>query len=102
MLTGSIGMLPSASLNESLKGLYEPVHGSAPDIAGEGVVNPIATILSVAKLMKYSFNEPNICNKINNAVRKVLSEGYATKDIAQKDSKLISTSEMGDKIASYV
>ena len=102
MLTGSIGMLPSASLNESLKGLYEPVHGSAPDIAGEGVVNPIATILSVAMLMKYSFNEPNIFNKINDAVRKVLSEGYATKDIAQKDSKLISTSEMGDRIASYV
>ena len=102
MLTGSIGMLPSASLNESLKGLYEPVHGSAPDIAGEGVVNPIATILSVAMLMKYSFNEPTIFNKINDAVRKVLSEGYATEDIAQKDSKVISTSEMGDRIASYV
>ena len=102
MLTGSIGMLPSASLNESLKGLYEPVHGSAPDIAGKGVVNPIATILSVAMLMKYSFNEPTIFNKINDAVRKVLSEGYATEDIAQKDSKVISTSEMGDRIASYV
>ena len=102
MLTGSIGMLPSASLNESLKGLYEPVHGSAPDIAGKGIVNPIATILSVAMLMKYSFNEPTIFNKINDAVRKVLSEGYATEDIAQKDSKVISTSEMGDRIASYV
>lgn len=102
MLTGSIGMLPSASLNESLKGLYEPVHGSAPDIAGKGVVNPIATILSVAMLMKYSFNEPTIFNKINDSVRKVLSEGYATEDIAQKDSKVISTSEMGDRIASYV
>ena len=102
MLTGSIGMLPSASLNESLKGLYEPVHGSAPDIAGKGIVNPIATILSVAMLMKYSFNEPTVFNKINDAVRKVLSEGYATEDIAQKDSKVISTSEMGDRIASYV
>jgi 3-isopropylmalate dehydrogenase len=102
MLTGSIGMLPSASLNESLKGLYEPVHGSAPDIAGKDIVNPIATILSVAMLMNYSFNEPTIYKKINDAVKKVLSEGFATEDIAQKESKIISTSEMGDKIASYV
>ena len=102
MLTGSIGMLPSASLNESLKGLYEPVHGSAPDIAGKGKVNPIATILSLAMLMKYSFGEPGISDKINNAVKKVLSEGFATEDIAKKDSIIISTSEMGDKISNYV
>ena len=102
MLTGSIGMLPSASLNESLKGLYEPVHGSAPDIAGKGKVNPIATILSLAMLMKYSFGEPDISDKINNAVKKVLSEGFATEDIAKKDSIIISTSEMGDKISNYV
>jgi 3-isopropylmalate dehydrogenase len=89
-------------LNESLKGLYEPVHGSAPDIAGKDIVNPIATILSVAMLMNYSFNEPTIYKKINDAVKKVLSEGFATEDIAQKESKIISTSEMGDKIASYV
>jgi 3-isopropylmalate dehydrogenase len=85
-----------------LKGLYEPVHGSAPDIAGKDIVNPIATILSVAMLMNYSFNEPTIYKKINDAVKKVLSEGFATEDIAQKKSKIISTSEMGDKIASYV
>ena len=102
MLTGSIGMLPSASLNESLKGLYEPVHGSAPDIAGEGKVNPIATILSLGMLMKYSFGEADISDKINNAVKKVLSEGFATEDIAKKDSIIISTSEMGDKISNYV
>ena len=102
MLTGSIGMLPSASINESLKGLYEPVHGSAPDIAGKGKVNPIATILSLAMLMKYSFGEPDISDKINNAVKKVLSEGFATEDIAKKDSIIISTSEMGDKISNYV
>ena len=107
MLTGSLGLLPSASLgakdkNGKLRSLYEPVHGSAPDIAGKGIVNPIATILSVAMLMKYSFMEPTIFNRINDAVRKVLSEGYATEDIAQKKSNVISTSEMGDKIASYV
>ena len=102
MLTGSIGMLPSASLNENLKGLYEPVHGSAPDIAGQGIVNPIATILSVGMLMKYSFGEPLISEKIHSAVKKVLSEGFATKDIAQKNSIIVSTSEMGDKIANYV
>ena len=90
------------SLNENLKGLYEPVHGSAPDIAGQGIVNPIATILSVGMLMKYSFGEPLISEKIHSAVKKVLSEGFATKDIAQKNSIIVSTSEMGDKIANYV
>ena len=102
MLTGSIGMLPSASLDKNSKGLYEPVHGTAPDIAGKGIVNPIATILSVAMMFKYSFESNNISYEIESAVKQVLSNGYATKDIAQKNSKILSTEEMGSLISDYV
>ena len=102
MLTGSIGMLPSASLDKNSKGLYEPVHGTAPDIAGKGIVNPIATILSVAMMFKYSFELNNISDEIESAVKQALSNGYATKDIAQKNSKILSTEEMGSLISDYV
>ena len=102
MLTGSIGMLPSASLDKNSKGLYEPVHGTAPDIAGKGIVNPIATILSVAMMFKYSFELNNISYEIESAVKQALSKGYATKDIAQKNSKILSTEEMGSLISDYV
>jgi 3-isopropylmalate dehydrogenase len=102
MLTGSIGMLPSASLDKNSKGLYEPVHGTAPDIAGKGIVNPIATILSVAMMFKYSFQLNNISDEIESAVKQALSNGYATKDIAQKNSKILSTEEMGSLISDYV
>ena len=102
MLTGSIGMLPSASLDKNSKGLYEPVHGTAPDIAGKGIVNPIATILSVAMMFKYSFKLNNISDEIESAVKQALSNGYATKDIAQKNSKILSTEEMGSLISDYV
>ena len=102
MLTGSIGMLPSASLDKNSKGLYEPVHGTAPDIAGKGIVNPIATILSVAMMFKYSFKLNNISYEIESAVKQALSNGYATKDIAQKNSKILSTEEMGSLISDYV
>ena len=102
MLTGSIGMLPSASLDKNSKGLYEPVQGTAPDIAGKGIVNPIATILSVAIMFKYSFQLNNISDEIESAVKQALSNGYATKDIAQKNSKILSTEEMGSLISDYV
>ena len=94
MLTGSIGMLPSASLDNRNKGLYEPVHGSAPDIAGQGTVNPIAMILSVGMMFRYSLNELEISEKIKSAVSNTLNDGYATKDIADKNSKICSTKEL--------
>lgn len=99
MLTGSIGMLPSASLGDSKLGIYEPVHGSAPDIAGKGIANPIATILSAAMMLKYSFNLIDESNAIEKAVKKVLEQGYRTPDIYSEGTKQISTSEMGDLIA---
>ena len=102
MLTGSIGMLPSASLDKNSKGLYEPVHGTAPDIAGKGVVNPIATILSVAMMFKYTFELKEISDEIESAVKQALANGYATQDIAQTNSKILSTEEMGSLIADYV
>ncbi|MFK4785589.1 3-isopropylmalate dehydrogenase [Fusobacterium sp. MFO224] len=99
MLTGSIGMLPSASLGDSKLGIYEPVHGSAPDIAGKEIANPIATILSAAMMLKYSFNLVEESNAIEDAVKKVLQKGYRTPDIYNEGNKEISTSEMGDLIA---
>ncbi len=98
MLTGSIGMLPSASLSEKGFGLYEPVGGSAPDIAGKGIANPIAQILSMAMMLKYSFNLNEAHDDVFNAVEKVLEEGYATKDVANSDMNSVSCSEMGDLI----
>ncbi|MBU1919078.1 MAG: 3-isopropylmalate dehydrogenase [bacterium] len=95
MLTGSIGMLPSASLNETHKGLYEPVHGSAPDIAGKDVANPLASILSVAMMFQYSFNDHKTARKIIAAVQKVLSQKFRTTDIFEKGTKQIGCKEMG-------
>jgi 3-isopropylmalate dehydrogenase len=95
MLTGSIGMLPSASLDERGKGLYEPIHGSAPDIAGKGLANPLATILSAAMMLRYSFNQPDAAGRIENAVRKVLQDGLRTADIHTPGTRRVGTAEMG-------
>ena len=106
MITGSIGMLPSASLNDTTFGLYEPSHGSAPDIAGQNVANPIATILSAAMMLRYSFNLDKEADAIENAVRKVLEEGYRTVDILpkteEKEFTRTACSEMGDLIAERI
>ena len=98
MLTGSIGMLASASLNETKKGLYEPSHGSAPDIAGKNLANPIATILSTAMMLRYTFNDETTALRIESAVKKVLAAGYRTGDIFEAGTKKVSCSEMGDQI----
>ena len=98
MLTGSIGMLASASLNETKKGLYEPSHGSAPDIAGKNLANPIATILSTAMMLRYTFDNEAAAQRIENAVKKVLAAGYRTGDIFEAGTKRVSCSEMGDQI----
>ena len=98
MLTGSIGMLPSASLNEKQQGMYEPCHGSAPDIAGQGIANPLATILSVAMMLRYSLGEPALADRIERAVGKVLDQGMRTADIAYPGTRQVSTSEMGDAV----
>ena len=98
MLTGSIGMLASASLNETKKGLYEPSHGSAPDIAGKNLANPIATILSVAMMLRYTFDKEVAAQRIENAIKKVLAAGYRTGDIYEAGMKRVSCSEMGDQI----
>jgi len=98
MLTGSIGMLPSASLNEDNRGLYEPSHGSAPDIAGKGVANPLATILSAAMLLRFSLARPELADRIEAAVRGVLAQGLRTADIAGRGERAIGTQEMGDAV----
>ena len=98
MLTGSIGMLPSASLDKNNKGLYEPSHGSAPDIAGKGVANPLATILSAAMMLRYSLNKTEQADRIEKAVRKVLEAGYRTADIATPGCRQVGTVEMGDAV----
>ncbi len=98
MLTGSIGMLPSASLDDKNKGLYEPSHGSAPDIAGQGVANPLATILSAAMLLRYTFGLEEQAVRIENAVKKVLAQGYRTGDIYERGTNKVGTKEMGDAV----
>ena len=98
MLTGSIGMLPSASLDENNTGMYEPCHGSAPDIAGKGVANPLATILSVAMMMRYTFAMEDVAQRIETAVKKVLALGYRTGDIFEPGTKRVGTREMGDAV----
>ena len=98
MLTGSIGMLPSASLDAGGKGMYEPVHGSAPDIAGQGVANPLATILSVAMMLRYTFDEKERADKIENAVKRVLASGMRTADLARDGESPVSTSAMGQAV----
>ena len=102
MVTGSIGMLASASLNETKFGLYEPSGGSAPDIAGKGIANPIATILSAAMMLRFSFDLDKEADAIEAAVAKVLKEGYRTIDIMSEGKTQIGTANMGDKIASYI
>ena len=98
MLTGSIGMLPSASLNAKGFGLYEPIHGSAPDIAGKGLANPLATILSTAMLLRYSLNQPAAADRVEAAVRKVLAQGLRTADIAEAGRPTVGTQAMGDAV----
>lgn len=98
MLTGSIGMLPSASLDANNKGMYEPCHGSAPDIAGQGIANPLATILSVSMMLRYSFNETQAADAIEAAVGKVLDQGVRTGDIWSQGCKKVGTQEMGDAV----
>lgn len=100
MLTGSIGMLPSASLDVNNKGLYEPSHGSAPDIAGQGVANPLATILSAAMMLRYSLNQAAMADKIENAVKAVLTQGMRTPDIYALGTTKVGTTEMGDAVVS--
>lgn len=98
MLTGSIGMLPSASLDQNNKGMYEPIHGSAPDIAGKNVANPLATILSVAMMLRYSLDAPTEAERIERAVRDVLTQGLRTPDIWTEGTEKVSTSEMGEAV----
>jgi 3-isopropylmalate dehydrogenase len=98
MLTGSIGMLPSASLDSANKGMYEPIHGSAPDIAGKGVANPLATILSVAMLLRYTLNEPALAERVEKAVSKVLDQALRTGDIYTDGMRKVGTVEMGDAV----
>lgn len=102
MITGSIGMLPSASMNETKFGLYEPSGGSAPDIAGQNKANPIATILSAAMMLRYSFDMNCEADAVENAVRQTIRDGYRTGDIMSDGMKLLSCTEMGSKIAEYI
>ena len=102
MLTGSIGMLPSASLNAESRGLYEPVHGSAPDIAGAGKANPLATILSAAMLLRYSLDEDSAADVIEAAVEHVLNAGLRTPDIASNSADMATTEAMGDAVVSAI
>jgi len=101
MLSGSIGLLPSASIGEKY-GLYEPIHGSAPDITGQGIANPIATIASAAMMLRYQFGEEKAADRIEQAIKQVLKDGYRTKDLSSFDAKeVVTTSEMGSLIAQY-
>ena len=102
MLTGSIGMLPSASLNKNNYGMYEPIHGSAPDIAGKDIANPLATILSVSMMLRYSLNQAPLADKINAAVNIVLDQGYRTKDISAVGNTIVGTEAMGDLIVDAI
>jgi 3-isopropylmalate dehydrogenase len=98
MLTGSIGMLPSASLDAVGKGMYEPIHGSAPDIAGQGRANPLATILSVAMMLRYTLQQPALAERIERAVSRVLDDGLRTADIYAGTGRQVGTKEMGDAV----
>jgi 3-isopropylmalate dehydrogenase len=102
MLTGSIGMLPSASLDKNGKGLYEPSHGSAPDIAGKGVANPLATILSAAMMLRFTLNQPAAADRIDTAVKAVLAAGLRTPDIWSEGTTQVGTREMGDAVVAAV
>ena len=102
MLTGSIGMLPSAALDEKGKGLYEPIHGTAPDIAGKGIANPLATILSAALMLRYSLGQPQAAERIEKAVSKVLQSGLRTADIHTAGTRKVGTKEMGDAVVAAI
>jgi len=102
MLTGSIGMLPSASLNASNQGLYEPSHGSAPDIAGKGIANPLATILSAAMMLRFSLNKPEAADRIESGVKSVLARGLRTADIWSAGTTKVGTREMGDAVVAAI
>ena len=102
MLTGSIGMMPSASLSLGTLGMYEPIHGSAPDIAGMDIANPIGTIMSAAMMLRYSFNMETEAIAIENAVNKALDSGYRTTDIYKEGFKKVSCSEMGEVISNLI
>ncbi len=102
MVTGSIGMLSSASLNETKFGLYEPSHGSAPDIAGKNLANPLATVISAAMLLRFSFDMQEEADCIENAVKSVLKAGYRTGDIYSEGTAKVSCSEMGDKLLEFI
>ncbi len=102
MLTGSIGMLPSASLNKNNYGMYEPIHGSAPDISGKDIANPLATILSVSMMLRYSLDQQELADKINSGVSEVLDQGYRTSDISSEGDKIVGTEEMGDLIVKAI
>jgi len=91
-------MLPSASLNKDNVGMYEPIHGSAPDIAGQDIANPLATILSVSMMLRYSLNQSDLADKIDQSIVKVLDQGYRTRDIASDGDNIIGTNEMGDRV----
>ena len=100
MLTGSIGMLPSASLDQSNKGMYEPIHGSAPDIAGKDIANPLATILSVAMMLRYTFNLEEMAQRVEGAVKKAIAQGYRTADIYVAGTQKVGTEQMGNAVIS--
>ena len=102
MITGSIGMLSSASLNESKFGMYEPSHGSAPDIAGQDIANPIATILSAAMMLRYSFDLDKEADAVEKAVQKALTDGYRTSDIWSEGCEKVGTTKMGDLVAAAI
>ena len=102
MLTGSIGMLPSAALDANGKGMYEPIHGSAPDIAGQGVANPLATVLSVSMMLRYSMNAPDMADRVEQAVSAVLDEGLRTPDIHTQGMRVVGTGEMGDAVVAAI
>ena len=102
MITGSIGMMASASLGDGTRGMYEPIHGSAPDIAGMNIANPIGTILSAAMMMRYSFDMPAEADAVEKAVNDVLDAGYRTTDIMSEGKTKVSCSEMGDLVAERI
>ena len=102
MLTGSIGMMPSASLSSGTLGMYEPIHGSAPDIAGMNIANPLGTILSAAMMLRYSFDMAKEADAIEDAVNKALDDGFRTGDIMQDGCKKVTCSEMGDLVAEII
>jgi 3-isopropylmalate dehydrogenase len=102
MITGSLGLLPSASLGATKFGVYEPIHGSAPDIAGQGKANPLATILSAAMMLRYSLDDAATADRIEAAVERTLEDGFRTGDIAEEGCKTVGTSEMGDAVAERI